>query len=74
MMVINPHILFAGKHIENVGILDIAFIPRKKKVCTKAVCNAPIQKRVLLTLLLAFQGVRDHSPAYGASEERPIYY
>lgn len=33
MMVINPHILFAGKHIENVGILDIAFIPRKKKVC-----------------------------------------
>ena len=33
MMVINPHILFAGKHIENVGILDLAFIPRKKKVC-----------------------------------------
>lgn len=33
MMVINPHILFAGKHIKNVGILDIAFIPRKKKVC-----------------------------------------
>lgn len=32
MMVINPHILFAGKHIENVGILDIAFMPRKKKV------------------------------------------
>ena len=31
MMVINPHILFAGKHIENVGILDIAFMTRKKK-------------------------------------------
>lgn len=33
MMVINPHILFAGKHIENIGILDIAFMPRKRKVC-----------------------------------------
>lgn len=32
MMVINPHILFAGKHIENVGILDITFMPHKKKV------------------------------------------
>ncbi len=34
MMVVNPHILFAGSHIENVGILDVAFAPRrKKKVC-----------------------------------------
>lgn len=32
MMVVNPHILFAGKHIENVGILDVAFTPHKKKV------------------------------------------
>lgn len=32
MMVINPHILFAGKHIENVEILNIAFMPRKKNV------------------------------------------
>lgn len=32
MMVVNPHILFAGRHIENVGILDVAFTPRKKKV------------------------------------------
>ena len=28
-MVVNPHILFAGKHIDNVGVLDIAFTPHR---------------------------------------------
>lgn len=37
MMVVNPHILFAGSHIENVGILDIAFTPRRKKKVRKNV-------------------------------------
>lgn len=40
MMVINPRILFAGKQLENIGILDIAFMPRKKKMC-KNIRNIP---------------------------------
>ena len=30
-MVVNPNILFAGTHLENVGILEAVFIPKKVK-------------------------------------------
>lgn len=33
-MVVNPNILFAGTHLENIGILEVVFIPKKPKVKT----------------------------------------